>query len=191
MIFLRKTSEKQFAKLSCLIVIMTILSIDSYAQSPGFRVFRVTQYINGDFYRQTNDTLKLTSEPIDIYVFSRHFYYPYYLPEKFIDKQKRNRTVSIWRDPKGKKNFQENWEKTYTYDSLGRVITYTYSGCVICSNLPYSYTVDYTSVGQVERIVNSLSSEDSYRFYYDKNGNIVKLEKYVLDRLEEVVERVD
>lgn len=174
-----------------LIAIVTFFSFASSAQSGRAKVFHKTEYINGSFYRQTSDTIKVANEPIDIYFFKRHFFSPYYLPEKFIDQQHKNKTISAWRDPKGKKDYQQNWENTYTYDSLGRVTNYTYSGCFICSNLPYSYTVTYNSIGQVHRIFNTTNIKDGFKFYYNKKGDVVKLEKYLLDKLETVIELIN
>ena len=171
-----------------LIVILTVFSLASSAQTGRTRLFHKTEYINGNFYRQTSDTIKTANEPIDIYFFKRHFFSPYYLPEKFIDQQYKNKRISVWRDPKGKKDYQQNWENTNTYDSLGRVTNYTYSGCFICSNLPYSYTVTYNLVGQVDRIFSTNNIKDGFKFYYDKKGDIVKLERYLLDKLETVIE---
>ena len=142
------------------------------------------EYINGNFYRQLYDTIKIVNEQIDIYFLKRHFYSPYYLPDKFIDRQKRSQKISVWRDQKGKKDFQQNWENIYTYDSLGRVINYSYSGCVICSNVPYNYRVTYNSKGQVAHIADLKNLIDSFKFFYDNKGEIMKFEKYLEDKLE-------
>jgi hypothetical protein len=167
-----------------LIAIATFFVFNSFAQTGQSKISRRTEYINGNLYRQISDTIKLTNECIDIYFFKRHFFSPYYLPEKFINRQYKNQRVSVWRKPNGKKDYQQNWENTYTYDSLGRVISYDYSGCFICSNLAYSYTVTYNSSGQVERIVNTTNLKDGFKFYYNNKGDVVKLEKYILDKLE-------
>ena len=170
-----------------IILITTIFSLGSSAQTGQVNVFYKTEYINGNFYRQTSDTISATNEPIDIYFFNRHFFSPYYLPEKFIDQRHKNKKISVWRDPKGKKDYQRNWENTYTYDSLGRVTNYTYSGCFICSNFPYNYTVTYNLVGQVDHIFDTSNSKDGFKFYYDNNGTVVKFEKYSGDKLETVI----
>ncbi len=174
-----------------LIAILTVFSLASSAQTETSKIFKKTEYINGNFYRQTADTIKVADQQIDIYFFKRHFFSPYYLPEKFTDQQHKNKKISVWRDPKGKKDYQQNWENTYTYDSLGRVINYTYSGCFVCSNLPFSYTVSYNSAGQVERIFNTTNLKDGFKFYYNKKGDVIKFEKYLLDKLETVVELAD
>ncbi len=167
-----------------LIVIATLLAFSSLAQTGQLKVFKTTQYINGNLHRETNDTIKIISEQIDIYFFNKHFYSPYYLPGKFLDKSRKNQTISVWRDPNSKKDYQQNWENTYTYDSSGRVTNYTFSGCFICSSFPYNYTVTYNSLGQVEQIFNSINSKDDFKFYYDNKGDIVKFEKYWYDKLE-------
>lgn len=174
-----------------IILITTLFSLASSGQTGKVKVFHKTEYINGNLYRQTSDTISDTNEPIDIYFFKRHFFSPYYLPEKFIDQRQRKTKVSVWRDPKGKKDNQQNWENTYTYDSLGRVTNYTYSGCVICSDFPYSYTVTYNSVGQVDHIFDTSNSKSGFKFYYDYKGKIVNFVKYSGDKLETVIKLVN
>ncbi len=167
-----------------IIAIARFLAFSSSAQTEKSKVFKKIEYINGNFYRQTYDTIKLTEEPIDIYFFRKHFNFPYYLPDRFIDKSLRNRIISVWRDLNGKKDYQKNRENTYTYDSIGRVTNYTYSGCFVCSNLPYNYRVIYNKKGKIEQINNTINSKENFKFYYDNKDDIVKLEKYLLDKLE-------
>ena len=167
-----------------LITILTLSAFVTSAQTRQIKIFKKTVYINGSFYRQTDDTIKVGTEQADIYLFKRHFYIPYYLPERFVDKRYKGQMLSVWGDPTGKKDYQQNWENTYTYDSIGRVVQYTYSGCFICSDFSYNYTVAYNSLGQVERIFNSTNVKDSYVFYYNSKGEVVKLKKYSIDKLE-------
>jgi hypothetical protein len=170
---------------------LTVFTSASSGQKSQVKFFYKTEYVNGKFFRQTRDTIEVTNELVDIYFFKRHFFSPYYLPEKFIDQQYKNKKISVWRDPKGKKDYQQNWENTYTYDSLGRVTSYTYSGCFICSNLPYNYAVTYNSCGQVESIVGIDNLKDGFKFYYDTKGRIKKFEKYLGDKLETEIILVD
>jgi hypothetical protein len=167
-----------------IIAIAIFLAFSSSAQTEKFKIFKKTEYSNNNFYTQTYDTIKLTQEPIDIYFFRKHFHFPYYLPDKFIDERLKHRTTSVWRDPNGKKDDKNNWQNTYTYDSLGRVTSYTYSGCFVCSNFPYNYRVTYNKKGQVEQLNETINSIESFKFYYDNKGDIIKLEKYLLDKLE-------
>lgn len=175
---------------SLLIAILTLGFLNSSAQRVRFKVFKKTEYINGNFYREMYDTITSVDEKLDIYFLKRHFYSPYYLPDKFVDKQKRNKKISIWRDPNGKKD-QQNWENVFTYDNLGRVISYSYSGCFICSDLPYNYNVTYNANGLVAQITETKNMVDKFKFYYDGQGVIVKFEKYLIDKLEQVIVLVD
>jgi hypothetical protein len=154
------------------------------AQTESLKIFKKTEYINGNFYRQTYDTLKLTNLAIDIFFFKKNFYIPYYLPDKFIDEKLNNKKISVWSDPKGKKDYKLNWENTYTYDSTGRLTNYTYSGCFACSAFPYNYKVIYNRKGQVEQLKNTINEKDSFKIYYSNKGDIIKLEKYLMDKLE-------
>src|ERR1700680_2846949 len=85
------------------LLIMTFSFISSYGQIKVVKIFQKTEYVSGDFYKRLYDTIKLKKENIDIYFFRNHFYIPYYLPDKFIDKRYKNKTVSIWRDANAKK----------------------------------------------------------------------------------------
>ena len=170
-----------------LISILTFFSFSCLGQNGQVRIFKKTEYINGNFYRQLFDTITTNNKTLDVYFFNKNFYLPYYLPTTFIDKQHRNQNISIWRDPKAKKDYKQNWENTYTYDSLGHVTRYTYSGCFICSNMPYNYTVTYNSKEQVEQLINTIGTKDSFKFYYNAQGDIIKFEKYSSNMLEEEI----
>jgi hypothetical protein len=174
-----------------LIAILTFICFGSSGQTEQTKIFKTIEYINGNFYRQSFDTVKISNEKIDIYFLKHHFYSPYYLPVKFIDKQYRNQKISIWGDPKGKKDYKLNYENTYAYDSLGRLINFTYSGCFVCSSFPYSYRVTYNSEGQVEQIFNLTNVKDGFKFYYNAKGDIVQFEKFLQDKLETVIALVN
>lgn len=166
---------------------MTLLSFCSYAQTESTKIFKKTEYINGNFYRELFDTINLVNEKIDIYFFKNHFYTPYYLPDKFVDKRYKNQKITIWRDPKGKKNHEKNWENTFIYDSLNRVINFTYSSCIICNSFPYNYTVIYNSNGQVYQIANSINEQDGFKFYYNSKDEVERFEKYLFKKLETLI----
>lgn len=166
------------------LISILLLSLNcSSAQKQHKRIFKRTEFINGSLYRELYDTIKTGSERMDIYFLKKHFYSPYYLPDQFIDKQNRNKAISIWRYPEDKKDFKQNWEYVYTYDSLGRVIRYTYSSCIICSTLPYDYSVTYNSNDQVILIQETVNPVTSFKFYYNSKGDIIKYEKYLGDKL--------
>jgi hypothetical protein len=164
--------------------------VKSSAQTEQMKVFRTTQRINGDLYQQTIDTLLVEKTIIDIYFFRQHFFSPNQLPEKFVNERYANQKISVWRDSNKKNDYHQNWENTYTYDSQGRVTSYTYSGCVVCSDFPYNYTVTYNSRGQVDQLFDS-NAKKSFKFYYNVTGDMIKLEKYEVDKLWTVIESLN
>ena len=159
--------------------------VRSYGQTKTYRVFKETEYVNGSFYRALYDTIKkVENKRIDIYFLKDVFYSPYYLPAKFLDTNFRSKTVSIWRFPERKKDLHSNWENTYVYDSLGRVTNYGYSGCFICSQIPYRYVVSYDSSGRVVEIKEIFNGMENYRFHYSDDGDIIQFDKYLVGKLE-------
>ncbi|OJY89998.1 MAG: hypothetical protein BGP13_23145 [Sphingobacteriales bacterium 40-81] len=167
-----------------IITILTLWTFSSTAQTKLLKIFKKTEYINDNIYRQTYDTLILTNPLIDIFFFKKNFYFPYYLPDKFIDEKYKNKKISVWSDQKGKKDYKLNWEHTYAYDKAGRLTDYTYSGCLVCSAFPYNYKVTYNKQGQVEQLKNTINEKDCFKIYYSDKGYIIKLEKYSMDKLE-------
>lgn len=164
--------------------IAALLAVHTGAQAQQVKIFKKTEYSNGNFYRQIYDTIALTQQPVDLYFFKKHFNFPYYLPEKFTDQALKNRTISVRRYPNAQKDDKNNWKHTYTYDSLGRVTSYAFSDCFACSNLPYNYSVTYNKEGQIEELKETINNTGSFRFYYDAKGDIVKLEKYAHGKLQ-------
>ncbi|MCF6407112.1 hypothetical protein L3C95_29725 [Chitinophaga filiformis] len=141
------------------------------------------KYIKGVLYQQTKGNIEAENEQIDIYFLKRHFEVIYYLPEKLTDKKFSGQTISLWENPNDKKEFTSNRTYTYTYDSLGRMINFAYSSCIVCATLPYNYTIVYNSKSQVEVIRHENKAEDRYKFYYNKKGDIIKFEEYAGDKI--------
>ena len=104
----------------------------------------------------------------------------------------------------------ENWMETYTYDSDGKLIEYKYSGCTICSQLPWGYKLIYNDKNDIiEQQVYFLEQKvyaekdglkvkyelkdemkSNVKLTYDENRNIVKFEKIGINGLEELIETV-
>lgn len=166
-----------------LITTLTILMCNCYAQTRAVKVFKKRQYIKAVLIAQTSGIIDVEDEPVDVYFLKRHFDLHYHLPEKLTDKQYSGQTITLWNDPKGKKDFERNWRYTYSYDSLGRVTNFTYSSCLICSSLPYNYIVTYDSKGQVVVIDPEHETNGQYKFYYNKKGDIIKFEEYSRDNV--------
>ena len=167
------------------IFFLTILSIHLFGQTNVDRVFKKTEYdIDGSVSTETLDTIKTNGQRIDIYFLRNHFDVPYYLPDTFADKRYKRQTITVWRDSLNKNDFKNNWTNTYTYDGSSRVTNYTYSGCLICSNMPYNYSVTYNISGQILRIENTISEKDAYRIYYNDKGDIKQFDDYSSNKLQ-------
>lgn len=151
------------------------------------KVFIKKSFVNGNLYKEIRDTIEVTGK-IDIYFFKANFFSPYYIPDRFIDKRYKDEVISIWAQPDVEKDYRKNWEYKYSYDSLGRVINYSYSSCLLCSQLPYNYIVKYNSSGMVEEIYSTINTIESFRFYYNNGDGIIKLQRYLFGILEQVIE---
>ena len=167
---------------SNLFTLLTFFLFGCAVNTEPIRIFKSTEFISGQVVHQKFDTIKVANYPIDIYFLKHNFFLPYDLPGAFINKLFKNQKVSIWADTTGKKDYLSNWENTYTYDYLGRVINYTYSSCTVCSSIPYNYVVKYNLNEQVTQIV-SQSNGDSLKFYYSSQGDVIKFERYMQGEL--------
>ena len=135
---------------------------------------------------------------IDLYFFKKHFYIPYYIPETLIDKSYKDQIVTVWRDTTIKMDYKTNWTHTYTYDIKSRVTDYSFSGCLVCSNLPYTiklfynesdkvvkmkkyYSLKIPTVDGVTTIKLSIPPQavETFILGYDSKGNIIQLEYFV------------
>lgn len=170
--------------------LLLALFTTAFSQAEKKYVFKSTQYKN--FYSPPPvvkiDTITSSSLRVNIAFYRKHFNNPYYLPKEFINENFKNQTISIWRDPDGAKDFKVNWENTYTYDSLGRITNYTFSGCLSCSDFPYNYSVKYNEKGQISQISNAINNKKIFKFYYNDKNDIIKLEIFWLDELTDKIE---
>jgi hypothetical protein len=133
------------------IIALFTLSVRAYAQTEQ-KVYKLTEYINGGLYRELYDTAKSHTGIADIYFFKEHFNIPYDLPDKFINKPYKNKTITVWTKSKSRKDHKADWKNAYKYDRLGRLTNYAYSSCFICNSLPYEYEVIYNLKGQIQQI---------------------------------------
>jgi YD repeat-containing protein len=118
------------------------------------------------------------SEKLGFDFYKKHFRLPYYYPNQMVNLNHANDTVVVWNDSTKVNDYKANWSYTIVYDSHSRVIEYCYSGCLICSQLPYNYQFFYNKQGQVTSITNNLHEKEKIDFQYDTNGNIVKIKVY-------------
>jgi hypothetical protein len=147
-------------------------------KSQDFQLFKTINYNSNKSFEATYDTVKSTGTKIDIYYFQKHFNHPYHLPSSLTSSQYKDTVITVWSKPPSKENYTSNWSHTYTYDSLGRVINYTYSSCIVCSSFYFDCILTYDESGRVNSIRNVVNEEESYKIYYNEAGDIKQLYEY-------------
>ena len=166
--------------------------------SKNYAIFKTEDFTNINS-KTTVKTEKLYFDStLDLNFFKKNFFIPYYYPGKLIDKSFKNETVTVWRDTTAKKDYQTNWTHTFKYDDKSRVTDYSFSGCFVCSNLPYTIKLFYNDRNEVVKMEKYYSLEiptgdsistkklstlpkpvETFNFKYDDKGNIIKLDYFV------------
>jgi hypothetical protein len=170
-------------KLRLLFLFILFFSSCGQKKQREFSVFKRTDFLNGTIARETHDTVKPKPEKIDIHFLKKNFNALYFFPDDLISKRHRNEKVIIWANKNEKKDFMSNSSITLIYDSLSRLTNFSYSSCMVCSQLPYSYNVTYNSRGLIDKIYNTKDIKNYYQFYYNDLGNIKQLDNYIEDKL--------
>ena len=172
-------------------------------------IFKTSYFENNQLLNKTKiDTLELTDH-IDLDFFKKHFYKPYYYPKHFINKEFKDSIVVKWNNENIDKNYKSNWTFTFEYDSLSRVTRYEYSGCFICSQLPFKLFIHYDKLNRPILFVNELfinshnnitekvdletnQSEpyETFEFIYNLTGDIILVKVYRLGLLVEQIEKI-
>ena len=189
-------------KTKLIVLISIILLSFSCKERKDNRLFKTTYFDSeGLEYKTVIDTIPFC-DTLDLTFYSKHFYKPYYYPEKFIDKRYKDETIVVWADSTKERKFYSNWTITYRYDSLSRVIEYAYSGCFICNQIPYTYIISYNKKNRPVRMENrptlgkpnenlkSKPSTEEFVFLYDENDNIIRIQEYLFGKLIEQIEKI-
>lgn len=169
-----------------------------------------TNYSEGKSYLIKTKTIENPKSKIDIFFFKKHFNKFYGLPKKLINKKLKNQEITEWNFKDKPQELEENWKEVYTYDSAGRLIEYKYSGCIICSQMPWGYKLFYNKDDDIiEQQIYFLEK----KFYVEKdkmkinyvfnnemnsnikltynNRNIIKFEKRSNNEIEELIELIE
>ena len=156
--------------------IIFVLTLN-YAFAQDTLLFGVTtpKNING---RITELRKVVHSGQLDFDFYKKHFFVPYYYPDQMVNLSHKNDSITVWNDTTKVGDFKANWSHTVIYDSQSRVTSYRYSGCMICSQLPYDYRFFYNDFGQVIKMTNNLNHNKTVEFKYDNVGDIVRIIVY-------------
>jgi hypothetical protein len=163
-------------------------------------------YDNGEFFKIKLDTF-YTNETIDIEFYKKHFYVPYYYPKPFINSLYIDTTLVVWQDSSKEKDFKTNWSFTTVYDKKHRAIRYTYSGCLICSQFPYTidiiydnhnrpiairknYGIGYKVInGKLKKHLNKVADTE-HILEYNSNNELMKLKCFKNSKLEKQIDKM-
>jgi hypothetical protein len=145
---------------------------------------KITNYNpEGKILSESVKAMNKPANPGDLYFFKKEFNFPKEIPEKLTDPEHKGKMIVSWHNEKEEKNLTTNWNKTFTYDSLSRLVAYTYSGCMMCSSTAYKYTVQYNSKGQVETLKNTVNGNDVFKIIYNDRGQVIQIDYFLDDKL--------
>lgn len=185
-----------------------------YANSSGqkeskYTVFKVEDFSNAFTKHKVTTERLQTDTALDLTFYRKHFYIPYYFPDPAVNKNYQDTTVVVWRDTSRVQDYHSNWTHSYQYDSLSRVIKYSYSGCFICSSLPYLIRLYYdennrvVQLNQYTGVVPGVTEAASipelsmlpvpskmYKLYYDEENNIIKLESFLYGMKDKIITKM-
>jgi hypothetical protein len=159
--------------------LLAIILLNSCEQKLGFDFLETNYNIDGSVLSKKMKHFDTVTEKIDIYFYKKYFYEPANIPDSFSDKRYKNDTVIIW-SYKGDQ-MQES-SKSYIYDSLSRVLSYAFSGCMVCSNYKYDYKVIYNTNDQPTNIKNNAGNNE-YDIRYNNEGKMIELNCYSLKKI--------
>jgi len=180
-------------------ILQILFSLTMYGQDEKKIMFK-TLYFNleSKVVRTEIDTIAC-SGILGIDFYRNKFYTPYHYPRPFINKKYRNETIVVWSDTTVIKDYNKNWTYTYKFDSLSRVIEYKYSGCFICSQLPYNFQILYDNKNRPNRIINKYSEDaiskgqkpdEEFIFLYDEKDNIIQLRHFTQGNIDKQINKI-
>ena len=166
-------------KIKILLILIFVFQF-SYGQTDSLE-FKESTFIRGISYRTNIKTYPKPNKSIDLYFFKKHYNQFNYLPNQLTNKDLSNQIVEKWAYEDRPKDWNSNWTNTYEYDSNGKLTSYSYSGCAICSQFNYRYELIYNKnnriVEQIDIGIDGIIN-GNILLEYDEVGNLIKLEKY-------------
>jgi hypothetical protein len=170
--------------------------------------FKTTYFDNKIKVLKSKTDTAIINGKLDLNFYRKHFYTPYDYPNTLIDNRFKDTVIKTWADTTREKDFKTNWTFTLTYDSLSRVTQYDYSGCFICSQLPYYLTLFYDTNNRLIKIENNRNlhvemkndkiyklskpskPEKEFYFKYDDNDNIIQVRQFSFGLLELQIDKM-
>lgn len=201
-------SVRHNAMRTLLFILTSFFSLSLSGQVGNKKTVFKTSYFNdnGQTTKYSFNTIT-TNETINIDFYKKYFYVPYYFPKPFINKDFYDTTIIVWQDTLREKNFKTNWTYTTVYDKKFRAIKYTYSGCLICSQFPFtvdifydtnnrpiqikkSYGIGFKEVkGKLKTDVKKVADNEDI-LEYNSNNEVIKLKSYKSGKLEKRIDKI-
>ena len=167
-----------------LIIIFVIFS--SQIVNAQNRVFKIEKFSNNEITKTKIDTIK-AEQIIDLNFYRENFFKPYLFPSEFINSNYKNETVVKWNNENTEKDFMKNWTYTFTFDENSRVVKYEYSGCFVCSQLPYETLIIYDKNNRPIELIESYKTLKSIEsFEENSTPNLSSLYKIEYNENNEV-----
>lgn len=194
-----------------IIFFITILtSLSGYTQSDSLYFSVSSYYQNNTLHKADTVSIRNTKKALDVHFYKEQFHLFYGLPKKLIKGKFKNQEITQWASEDRPKEYRENWTDSYTYDAQDKLVEYKYSGCMICSQSPWGFTLVYDEnnnvieqqtyflslthtieSGKVKPIFElNKQPKDYTKLTYDSKGNIILLEKYKGNDIEKRIKRI-
>ncbi len=159
------------------LLVLSIFSLQAYSQKDSIRIVKYEYPVGYDRNPdKTHFVFEKKDGKIDVYYLKENISLTLPLPKSFIDSRYKNELI-VTGNRKDTLPYKEAIE-TYKYDSLSRLTSYSYSGCIHCSTSPYHFYVTYNSKNEVIELVNKTNGFERYILRYNKFGNILLLKSY-------------
>jgi hypothetical protein len=158
-------------------------------------IFKTTKFAQPPYNNQVSYDTIIHKGILNLQFYRDNFKTPFDFPNEFINTKYKNKTVIVWGNKTSRKDLNLNYKYTFTYDSLSRVISYSYSGCMICSRAAFDIRVSYDSLNRPLNLsyLNFTNKSNSIQFIfkYDTKMNIINISLYVNDKLEYEILKLD
>lgn len=154
----------------------------------------------------SSNTFENTTEMLNpdentgIWQLVQKFGFSFYSPVPFEVPNVKDTIVTIWNDAAGEKTYVKNWTNSIMYDSLSRVVRYSYSSCMNCGQIPYTEEIIYNDAGQISKIntyINDVIKQTNFErtmpirhldIFYDADNSINKMMVYESSILVHILE---
>lgn len=154
--------------------------------------FKIVQYQpNGTILNENKRTIETAERKTDLLFYTKHFDCPYNIPPKFTDEKFKSATDTVRGNHDAAKKSGKNPYWTYTYNRASKLIHYTFSGCIVCNNMPYSMDVLYDKQGRVTDLQNASFTKTDFKIHYAADGSIKQIDKLTLGKPDSQIIRVN